>query len=186
MASTHGFLLTPQQQELLFAALNANRPITGSTAVTDTPATTKPADLVNGIADSSFLDYDYSFDGADTSLDFSLGGGDHASSLDNDDGDGDGDDAKTDSAPSNADNDSPDKRSHPEDDDDEDGAAAKRHESTEKVPKKPGRKPLTSEPSSVRHNSSNSASYFFHSSVPSGVYYFWYITSLKCTCGTAC
>ncbi|CAK7219305.1 DNA-binding transcription factor yap1 [Sporothrix bragantina] len=154
MASNQSFLLTPQQQELLFAALNANRPMADSTgispntAVTDTPATTKPADLINGIADSSFLDYDYSFDGADTSLDFSLGGGDQTSFLDNDDGDAD--DTKTDSAPSNAENDSPDKRSHPEDEDEEDGASAKRHESTEKVPKKPGRKPLTSEPSSKR------------------------------------
>ncbi|CAK7223330.1 DNA-binding transcription factor yap1 [Sporothrix curviconia] len=155
MASNQNFLLTPQQQELLFAALNANRPVAGSagispnTAVADTPATTKPADLINGIADSSFLDYDYSFDGADTSLDFSLGGGDQTSFLDNEDGDVD--DARTDSAPSNAENDSPDKRSHPDDEEEEDGAAsAKRHESTEKVPKKPGRKPLTSEPSSKR------------------------------------
>ncbi|CAK7205532.1 DNA-binding transcription factor yap1 [Sporothrix eucalyptigena] len=154
MASNQNFLLTPQQQELLFAALNANRPVAGptgvspNTAVTDAPATTKPADLINSIADSSFLDYDYSFDGADTSLDFSLGNGDQTSFLENEDGDAD--DTKTDSAPSNADNDSPDKRSHPDDEDDEEGGSAKRHESTEKVPKKPGRKPLTSEPSSKR------------------------------------
>ncbi|ERT01900.1 hypothetical protein HMPREF1624_00195 [Sporothrix schenckii ATCC 58251] len=154
MASNQNFLLTPQQQELLFAALNANRLTGGSSGmspngagVTDTPVTTKPTDLINSIADSSFLDYDYSFDGADTSLDFSLEG-DQSNFIDNDDADAD--DAKTDSAPSNADNDSPDKRSHPDDEDEDDGIIAKRHESTEKVPKKPGRKPLTSEPSSKR------------------------------------
>lgn len=160
MATNQNFLLTPQQQELLFAALNANRPAGGSTgmspngAVTDTPVTTKPIDLINSIADSSFLDYDYALDGADTSLDFSLEG-DQSNYIDNDNDDDDvdidGDDAKTDSAPSNADNDSPDKRSHPDDEDEDDVGSAKRHESTEKVPKKPGRKPLTSEPSSVRH-----------------------------------
>lgn len=49
-------------------------------------------------------------------------------------------------------NDIHEKRSHPDDDDDEDsnsGNDPKRRESTDKVPKKPGRKPLTSEPSSV-------------------------------------
>lgn len=163
MASNQNFLLTAQQQELLFAALNANRPsasangMSPTAAVADAPVTTKPTDLINGIADGSFLDYDYSFDGADNSLDFSLEDGDQGNYLDDGDidgdGDGDGDDAKTDSAPSNADNDSPDKRSHPDDEDEDDSASAKRHEGTEKVPKKPGRKPLTSEPSSVRGNS---------------------------------
>jgi AP-1-like factor len=46
-------------------------------------------------------------------------------------------------------NDLHDKRSHP-DDEDSPGNESKRHGSGDKVPKKPGRKPLTSEPSSKR------------------------------------
>ncbi len=46
-----------------------------------------------------------------------------------------------------SDQDSPDKRSHPDDDEEENGA--KRRESEDKVSKKPGRKPLTTEPTSV-------------------------------------
>lgn len=41
------------------------------------------------------------------------------------------------------------KRDHPDDEDSSPGNDAKRRESAEKVPKKPGRKPLTSEPTSV-------------------------------------
>ncbi len=149
MASNANFVLTPQQQELLFAALNANRPgvsnsLTVPPRVTELP-TTQPADLSDGVADSSLLDYDYSFDNVDNGLDFSIEDEDQSNYLD---GFAD-DDVKTESAPSSADNDSADKRSHP-DDEDEDGSSAKRREGTEKVPKKPGRKPLTSEPSSVR------------------------------------
>lgn len=50
-------------------------------------------------------------------------------------------------------NDVHEKRSHPDDEDDEGSPTengSKRRESTDKVPKKPGRKPLTSEPSSKR------------------------------------
>lgn len=42
-----------------------------------------------------------------------------------------------------------DKRRHPDDDDDEDGNDAKRRESGEKTAKKPGRKPILTEPTSV-------------------------------------
>ncbi|CAK7265547.1 DNA-binding transcription factor yap1 [Sporothrix epigloea] len=158
MAYNQNFFLTAQQQELLFAALNAHRPIaetasiSPNTTLTDTLATTKPNALRDSIADSSFLDFDHSFDGADTSLDFSFDGGDQTNFFDLGDGneDAEADDSKTDSAPSNADNDSPDKRSYPEDKDSEDGVTVKRHESTEKVPKKPGRKPITTDSSSKR------------------------------------
>ena len=54
--------------------------------------------------------------------------------------------------PSNGDADVHDKRGHPEDDDEdeEDGGGKRREGSTdEKTSKKPGRKPLTSEPTSV-------------------------------------
>ena len=54
--------------------------------------------------------------------------------------------AKSDSA----DAESPDKRSHPDDDDEEENGA-KRRESEDKVAKKPGRKPLTTEPVSYTH-----------------------------------
>lgn len=155
MASNPNFLLTPQQQELLFAALNANRPAAAASGLTLAPSslteapTTKPADVTQGIPDSSYLDYDYSFDGADDSLDFTLNSEDQSNYLDGNGDTASNDDAKTESAPSNADNDSPDKRGHPDDDDDDLGSA-KRREGSEKVPKKPGRKPLTSEPSSKR------------------------------------
>lgn len=152
MASNSNFLLTPQQQELLFAALNANRlPATTNgdltvapNAVSNPAPTAKPSALTSSLDDSSFLDYDYSFEG-DTSLDFSLAEADASNFIEDP---AEGDDTKTESAPSNDGNDSPDKRSHPDDEDDETNAS-KRRESTEKVAKKPGRKPLTSEPVSV-------------------------------------
>ncbi|CAK7566426.1 MAG: DNA-binding transcription factor yap1 [Sporothrix epigloea] len=160
MAYNQNFLLTAQQQELLFVALNANRPIADSSSISpnttmaDTLTTTKSTGILDDIADSSFLDYDHSFDAADTSLDLALDAGDEFSFFDTVDGDGnedgEADDLRTDSAPSNADNDSPDKRSYPEDKDSEDGTSVKRHESTEKVPKKPGRKPITTDSTSKR------------------------------------
>jgi AP-1-like factor len=50
---------------------------------------------------------------------------------------------------SDGDADTHDKRSHPDDDDDDDEGGGKRREGDEKSSKKPGRKPLTSEPTSV-------------------------------------
>ena len=151
MSSNPNFLLTPQQQELLFAALNANRSPTSPNALTVSPnavssavPAVKPAAITSSLDDSSFLDYDYSFEG-DTSLDFSLNEADQSNFIEDP---AEGDDSKTESAPSNDGNDSPDKRGHPDDDDDETNAS-KRRESPEKVAKKPGRKPLTSEPVSV-------------------------------------
>lgn len=156
------FLLTPQQQELLFAALNANRPATTSAPLTMSPTSLDgaliPKTEDHGPSDfqaASFLDYDYSFDAADTSLDFSLNHADSSNLIDGlvdeaDDAlmDAANDDTKTESSTTG--NDSPDKRGHPDDEDDDGAAANKRRESTEKIPKKPGRKPLTSEPSSKR------------------------------------
>lgn len=145
------FILTPQQQSLLFAALNSNKqqlanqsPGTKDTSMSPSSFQTSPAQApANGFQESPYLDnYDYDF--GDSSFDFD--------SL-NDQGKMIGDipgtakSTKSDST----DNDSSDKRAHPDDEDDESspGNGAKRRESTEKVPKKPGRKPLTSEPSSV-------------------------------------
>jgi AP-1-like factor len=50
---------------------------------------------------------------------------------------------------SDGDADTHDKRSHPDDDGEEEEGGGKRREGDEKTGKKPGRKPLTSEPTSV-------------------------------------
>ncbi len=75
------FVLTPQQQSLLFAALNSNRPGNSSpsnnamslspAAINDSPVQKSGAD---GFQESPYLDYDYSFDGPDSSFDFSFDG----------------------------------------------------------------------------------------------------------------
>jgi AP-1-like factor len=146
------FLLTPQQQSLLFAALNSNKQ-----SATSSPANNAMSLAANSfkspslkdsdagtIQESPFLDnYDYDF--GDSSFDFSF-----ASANGTDQPKMIGDlpsSARSDSA----ENDGNEKRSHPDDEDEETspGNDAKRQETSEKVPKKPGRKPLTSEPSSV-------------------------------------
>ncbi|KAF2963685.1 hypothetical protein GQX73_g9888 [Xylaria multiplex] len=172
MASTRpnilpNFILTPQQQNLLFRALTSNQPANvkaDQDSLTPESLTTSPVQnqkSVNfneshGPSDSPFLDYDYDI-GADSSFDFDFGHDDQTgtqarmigdlpgSSPDGSDG------AKDNSKASSPDNESSDKRSHPdEDDDDEIESGAKRREGEGKVPKKPGRKPLTNEPSSKR------------------------------------
>jgi AP-1-like factor len=141
-------VLTPQQQSLLFAALNSNK-ATGSpvnNGLTMSPSTFdgSPAVPNHGLpmTDSPLLDFDYDFNNADSSFDFSFDNGDGSRMI----GDlpGAPSTARSESA---SDQDSPDKRSHPDDDDEENGA--KRRESEDKVSKKPGRKPLTTEPTSV-------------------------------------
>jgi AP-1-like transcription factor len=150
------FFLTPQQQNLLFAALNSNRqqkqspPASNALSLSPTSFTTSPAQP-DSISESPYLDnYDYDFD-PDSSFDFDFAGNGQAKMI----GDLPG------TAPSEStENESHDKRSHPDDEEDDDadspggngkgnGNSAKRRESTEKVAKKPGRKPLTTEPSSV-------------------------------------
>lgn len=144
------FFLTPHQQNLLFAALNANNPQKSAASTTNgglslSPNSFKGSPMQNldngGFQESPYLDnYDYDF--GDSSFDFSFAGGDQAQMI----GDVPGT-VRTDST----ENESNEKRSHP---DDEEGDASpgndsKRRESTDKAPKKPGRKPLTSEPTSV-------------------------------------
>ena len=144
------FLLTPQQQSLLFAALNSNRqsPTSNNNPPTASPAvfsnSAAPSTQANGFSDSPFLDnldnLDYTEFG-DPSFDFSFANGDQSVLADDSSG------IKSESP----ENDGHEKRSHPDDEDDEPTEnGSKRRESTDKVPKKPGRKPLTSEPSSVR------------------------------------
>lgn len=165
MASTHhpnglppNFILTPQQQALLFRALTSNQPSNDSpqsnnlslspTALNKSPTQANS----NAIQESPFLDYDYSFGPDSSGFDFDLGLDNSASMI----GDLPGTSQLNDKSSNNSDkgsspdNESHDKRSHPDDEDDEDKeGSAKRRESEGKVPKKPGRKPLTNEPSSV-------------------------------------
>ncbi|KAJ6442112.1 AP-1-like protein [Purpureocillium lavendulum] len=144
------FFLTPHQQSLLFAALNTNNPQKSAAATSNglslSPNSFKGSPMQNmdnsGFQDSPYLDnYDYDF--GDSSFDFSFAGADQGQMI----GDVPGT-VKTDST----EGESNDKRSHP---DDEEGDASpgndsKRRESNDKAPKKPGRKPLTSEPTSKR------------------------------------
>lgn len=163
MASTRSsfsppnFILTPQQQSLLFAALTSNRaqPQQNNAVQSLTPQslTKSPAAKVEGSAvqESPFLDYDFDFPNDSTfDFDFSNTSANNAPSNVDESMAGDADqdnDDDDDEATSPVETDSPDKRGHPDDDAEEGGG--KRRESAEKVAKKPGRKPLTSEPSSV-------------------------------------
>lgn len=146
-------ILTPQQQSLLFAALNANKANgpPASNGLTMSPSTLdgSPAqpDGPPNMLDSPLLDYDYDFNNADSSFDFSFDNGNDESRMIGD-LPGAPSTARSDSV---SDQDSPDKRSHPDDDDEEENGA-KRREGEDKVSKKPGRKPLTTEPTSVSHD----------------------------------
>lgn len=150
------FLLTPQQQNLLFAALNSNKQQT-SASPANNALSLSPTSFHNSAAqpksatnqayqESPFLDnYDYDF--GDSSFDFSFATDDQPSMIGDIPSAGGALTSKSDST----ENEGTEKRSHPDDEDEETspGKDPKRRESTEKVPKKPGRKPLTSEPSSV-------------------------------------
>lgn len=154
------FLLTPQQQNLLYAALNSNKqaaaPPSKPSQVSN-PSSLSPDSFqtspvmdngLNGAMDNSFLpNFDYG-DFGDSSFDFSFADDSQASLI----GDLPGSTTVIKSE-SSEDNEVPsDKRAHPDDEEDEadNGNDPKRRESTDKLPKKPGRKPLTSEPTSVR------------------------------------
>ncbi|CAH0016435.1 unnamed protein product [Clonostachys rhizophaga] len=148
------FVLTPQQQSLLFAALNSNNPqLSGSSSSPGLSATPKPFKSEpeqglgggQGFTDNSLMYGNYDYDFADSSFDFSFADGDQTAhtladapeTVQSESSDGDA-------------NESNEKRSYPEEDEEDEGKSAKRRESTDKAPKKPGRKPLTSEPSSKR------------------------------------
>lgn len=147
--SSGGFLLTPHQQRLLFEALNANKP-------TSSPATNNlnnplssfggsPLDEKRGASEfqeSPLIDYDYDLGVADSSFDFSFDDSTNQRMI------GDLPGAPPTTKSDSTETDGQDKRSHPDDEEDEENGA-KRRESEDKVAKKPGRKPLTTEPSSV-------------------------------------
>ncbi|KAJ4393208.1 DNA-binding transcription factor yap1 [Gnomoniopsis smithogilvyi] len=155
MASTRNplntdFILTPQQQSLLFAALNSNRQPNGSYngAMNPSPVSYNTSPQQDAFQESPLVDYDYEFTNGDTSYDFSFADDSQAKMIgdlpgSNGSGSGSGSDK------GGSENNDNEKRSHPDDDDDEE-ANAKRQETGEKVAKKPGRKPLTTEPTSKR------------------------------------
>ncbi|KAH7040288.1 transcription factor PAP1-domain-containing protein [Microdochium trichocladiopsis] len=171
MASSHDngaippqFILTPQQQNLLFRALTSNQPsVNPSSTVGNDPLSMSPTSLQNSspagqslvtpnaFQESPFLDYDYDI-GHDNNFDFDFIG-DQAKMI--------GDLPGTNTAATSKDNETKsgssepetsDKRSHPDDDEDADAeeGGGKRRESESKTQKKAGRKPLTNEPTSKR------------------------------------
>ncbi|KFY65739.1 hypothetical protein V496_02345 [Pseudogymnoascus sp. VKM F-4515 (FW-2607)] len=154
-----GFVLSPHQQDLLFAALNSNR-ATGSDqqngdgqtiapAAFDNSITTSPLQAAPGsgslanLDESPFIDYDFdNFDNEASYGDFDfsdLPQGQMIGNLPGTSSDGDA-----------AAHETHDKRSLSDDEDNEDEPDGKRREGDDKTSKKPGRKPLTSEPTSKR------------------------------------
>ena len=141
------FTLSARQEQLLFAALNSNK--ASSNIDTSFPQSTMapgsftesplqaPSSGALGFEESPFIDYDYEFD-ADGSYDYDFANDSQAQMIGNLPG-----------TSSDGDADNHDKRSHPDDDGDEEEGGGKRREGDEKSSKKPGRKPLTSEPTSV-------------------------------------
>ncbi|EFZ02600.2 bZIP transcription factor [Metarhizium robertsii] len=146
------FLLTPHQQSLLFAALNANKPQTSASPTAKglslSPSSFQGSPMQNvdnsAFQESPYLDnIDYDF--GDSSFDFSFAsnGGEQLKMVA---------DAPGTVSSESTENDGHEKRSHPDDEEDDSspGNDSKRREGTEKIAKKPGRKPLTSEPTSKR------------------------------------
>ncbi|KAH7346586.1 BAP1, transcription factor bZIP [Rhexocercosporidium sp. MPI-PUGE-AT-0058] len=148
------FTLSARQEELLFAALNSNNKVSNLDtsnlqskdqytmapgSFTESPLQAPGSATLNGFEESPFIDYDYEFDG-DGSFDYGdFNNESQAQMIGNLPG-----------TSSDGDNDNHDKRSHPDDDDNEEEGGGKRREGDEKAAKKPGRKPLTSEPTSKR------------------------------------
>ncbi|PVH84130.1 PAP1-domain-containing protein [Cadophora sp. DSE1049] len=148
--------LSARQEELLFAALNSNNKVSNLDtsslqskdqfsmapgSFTESPLQAAPGSgTLNGFEESPFIDYDYEFDG-DGSFDYGDFNNDsQAQMIGNLPG----------TSSDGGDNENHDKRSHPDDDGEEEEGGGKRREGDEKAAKKPGRKPLTSEPTSKR------------------------------------
>jgi AP-1-like transcription factor len=138
--STEGLYLSPEQQHLLMAALNSNQSPKQSNTQKTTPQSfnftptmsAPPSGNLDFSDDSPFLDFDPEAD-FDDSFDYDENGrmiGD-----------------LPDEATSN---DLHEKRKSIDGKDDDDEGGGKRREGDDKTAKKPGRKPLTSEPTSKR------------------------------------
>ncbi|KFY24946.1 hypothetical protein V493_04929 [Pseudogymnoascus sp. VKM F-4281 (FW-2241)] len=159
-ATTNGgyapnFILSPHQQDLLFAALNSNRATAtdqqngdGQTIApaafdnTTSPLQAPGSGSLPNLDESPFIDYDYDFDNEASygDYDFSnLPQGQMIGNLPGTSSDGDATAHET-----------HDKRSLSDDEDNDDEPDGKRREGDDKTSKKPGRKPLTSEPTSKR------------------------------------
>ncbi|KAI1625395.1 fungal AP-1-like factor [Exophiala viscosa] len=132
--STEGLFLSPEQQDLLMAALNSNQSSTGrktsSHGLDFTPSMSSApgSGNLNFSDESPFLDFDPQVDFGDESFDFDENArmiGDIPGVLH-------------------------DKRKSIDGKDDDDERGGKRREGEDKTAKKPGRKPLTSEPTSKR------------------------------------
>ncbi|KAI9650860.1 DNA-binding transcription factor yap1 [Ciborinia camelliae] len=150
------FTLSPRQEELLFAALNSNKssdntntpllppqsinlPSNMSTSTfNESPIQAPGSGKLNGFDESPFIDYDYDFEG-DESFNFDFSNESQGQMIGNLPG-----------TSSDGDADNHEKRSHPDDDEEEEEGGGKRREGDDKSSKKPGRKPLTSEPTSKR------------------------------------
>ncbi|KIV92030.1 hypothetical protein PV10_06508 [Exophiala mesophila] len=140
LQTTDDFFLPPDQQDLLIAALNSNKPLnnkSGSNTAKTTPQPSLFTPNMSSAPDSGHLD----FSDESPFLDF--------------DPEGDFDDSFTFDGSSRMIGDIPgdlhDKRkSIGGDDDDEEEGGGKRREGEDKTAKKPGRKPLTSEPTTKR------------------------------------
>lgn len=98
--------------------------------------------VLNDLEESPYIDYDYDFD-PDGSLDYDI------SNISQDQMIG-----KLPGSSSDGDVETHDKRTHPDDEENEVDGGGKRREGDERGSKKPGRKPLTSEPTSVSLNPS--------------------------------
>jgi AP-1-like factor len=145
------FILSARQEELLFRALNSNKASSLDTvfnqsndpfsmalgSLSESPVQAPGSGTLNGFDESPFIDYDYEFE-ADGSFDYDFSNDSQGQMI-----------GKLPGSSSDGDADTHDKRSHPEDDGDDEEGGGKRREGDEKSSKKPGRKPLTSEPTSV-------------------------------------
>lgn len=149
---TSDLYLSPQQRDLLVAALSSNQPTIQRanmpSATTDTKAAQTPASTSGpSIPGSGHLDYsdespflDYPLDGeGDDSFNF-----DEEGRMFDDLPDDDGADTLADAYEHLH-----DKRKSIDGADDDDTGGGKRREGDDKTAKKPGRKPLTSEPTTV-------------------------------------
>lgn len=111
-------------------------------AYTQSPLDALGSGPLGNFEESPFIDYDYEFD-PETGFEYDFANESQPQMIGelpgatSSDGDAEGND----------------KRSHPDDEEDNEEGGGKRREGDEKVSKKPGRKPLTSEPTSVSTHS---------------------------------